>query len=85
MTLTTLVDGVREERELTEGTYVIGRGASCRIRFNAPEVSERHAILTVRGDRAILEDLNSANGTYVNGEVVDQPVSLDSEIGRAHV
>ena len=78
MTLTTLVDGVRETRELSEGTYVIGRGASCRIRFDAPEVSERHAILTVRGGRAILEDLNSANGTYVNGEVVDQPVSLDS-------
>ena len=78
MTLTTLVNGVRETQELTSGTYVIGRGASCRVRFDAPEVSERHAILTIRGDSAILEDLNSANGTYVNGEVVDQPVSLDS-------
>ena len=78
MTLTTLVDGVRETRELTEGTYLIGRGASCRVRFDAPEVSERHAILTVRDGTALLEDLNSANGTYVNGEVVDQPVSLDS-------
>ena len=78
MTLTTLADGVRETRELTDGSYVIGRGASCRIRFDAPEVSERHAILTVRGGRALLEDLNSANGTFVNGEQVDQPVSLDS-------
>ena len=78
MTLTTLVDGVRETRELTEGTYVIGRGASCHIRFCAPEVSERHAILSVRGGVAVLEDLNSANGTFVNGEPVEQPVSLDS-------
>ena len=78
MTLTTLVDGVRETRELAEGTYLIGRGASCRVRFDAPEVSERHAILTVRDGAALLEDLNSANGTYVNGEVVEQPVSLDS-------
>ena len=78
MTLTTLVAGVRETRDLAEGTYLIGRGASCRIRFNAPEVSERHALLTVRGGNAILEDLHSANGTYVNGEPVELPVSLDS-------
>ena len=78
MVLTTLVNGVRETRELSEGTYVVGRGASCRIRFDSPEVSERHAILTVRGGRVLLEDLHSANGTYVNGEAVEQPVSLDS-------
>ena len=78
MTLTTLVAGVRETRDLAEGTYLIGRGPSCRIRFNAPEVSERHALLTVRGGNAMLEDLRSANGTYVNGEPVEQPVSLDS-------
>ena len=78
MTLTTLAAGVRETRDLAEGTYLIGRGPSCRIRFNAPEVSERHALLTVRGGSAMLEDLHSANGTYVNGEPVEQPVSLDS-------
>ena len=78
MTLTTLVAGVRETRELAEGTYLIGRGPSCRICFNAPEVSERHALLTVRDGRALLEDLHSANGTYVNGEPVEQPVALDS-------
>ena len=78
MTLTTLVAGVRETRDLAEGTYLIGRGSSCRIRFNAPEVSERHALLTVRGGNAMLEDLHSANGTYVNGEPVELPVSLDS-------
>ena len=78
MTRTTLVAGVRETRDRAEGTYLIGRGASCRIRFNAPEVSERHALLTVRGGNAILEDLHSANGTYVNGEPVELPVSLDS-------
>lgn len=80
MVLTTLVDGLRETRELEEGSYVIGRGASCRIRFDAPDVSERHAILTVRDGRAILEDLHSANGTFVNGERVEMPALLDSNI-----
>ena len=78
MTLTTLIDGRRDARELTDGTYVIGRGESCRVRIDLPDVSERHAILTVRGDRAIIEDLHSSNGTLVNGEPIDQAVVLDS-------
>ena len=77
MVLTTLVGGRRETRELTEGTYMIGRNASCPICFEFPDVSERHAILSIRRGRAILEDLNSANGTYVNGEPIDGPVQRD--------
>ncbi len=77
MILTTLIDGQRETRELTPGTYLIGRGESCRIRFNLPEVSERHAILTVRDDKAVLEDLHSVNGTLVNGDAIDCAVVLD--------
>ena len=77
MTLATLIDGRRETRELTDGTYMIGRGESCRVRLPFPDVSERHAILTVRDGRAILEDLHSANGTFVNGEPVDGAVTLN--------
>ena len=77
MKLTTLIGGVRETRDLDEGTYVIGRSPNCRVRLDFPDVSDRHAILTVRDNRAILEDLHSANGTFVNGEQVDRPVILD--------
>ena len=75
--LTTLVDGERETRALADGTYFIGRGEGCGIRFRLPDVSERHAILTVRGGAAVIEDLHSANGTMVNGEAIDGAVSLD--------
>ena len=77
MVLTTLIDGVRETRELTDGTYLIGRGETCRIRFASPDVSDRHAILTVRGGRALIEDLHSANGTLVNGVAIDRAEALD--------
>ena len=87
MVLTTLFGGARETRELESGTYMIGRAESCRIRFNSPEVSERHAILTVRDGKAVLEDLHSVNGTLVNGEAIDGAVILDSgmvvQIGTA--
>ena len=77
MILTTLIGENRESRTLTDGTYMIGRNPSCQICFSFPDVSERHAILTVRGDKAVVEDLHSANGTYVNGELIDGPVALD--------
>ncbi|MBO7207397.1 MAG: Flp pilus assembly complex ATPase component TadA [Kiritimatiellae bacterium] len=78
--LTTLIDGVREKRELSDGTWIIGRGEGCRIRFASIAVSERHAILTVRGSQAVIEDLHSANGTYVNGELIDAAVELNGDM-----
>ena len=75
--LTTLIDGQRSERELAGGVYIIGRGVGSHIRLNSPEVSERHAILTVRDGAVIIEDLHSANGTYVNGVAIDSATALD--------
>ena len=80
MILTSLIDGHRENREPTDGAYLIGRGESCRIRFPFPDVSERHAILTVRDGVALLEDLHSANGTIVNGERIGAACRLDGSM-----
>ena len=77
MILTTLIGGDRESRTLTDGTYMIGRNPTCPIHLGFPDVSERHAILTIRDGRAVIEDLHSANGTYVNGEPIDDAVQLD--------
>ena len=78
MYLTTLIGGRRETNALENGSYMIGRSASCRLCLPFPDVSERHAVLTVRDGRAVLEDLHSANGTYVNGERIDEAVVLDN-------
>ena len=59
-----------------DGSYLIGRGAACRLRLPYPEVSERHALLVLDGESATLEDLHSANGTYVNGRPADGIVAL---------
>ena len=77
MFLTTLIDGRRETREISDGAYLIGRGEGCRIRLNSPDVSERHAVMTVRDGRAVIEDLHSANGTFVNDTPVDRAFVLD--------
>ncbi len=77
LTLTTLIDGRRESQPLTDGTWFIGRGTVCSIRLDFPDVSDRHAFLSVRGDHVEIKDLNSANGTFVNGEEITDVVVLD--------
>lgn len=51
---------------------VCGRDPSADIVLEHPTVSRRHARLTVRGSDVELEDLGSANGTFVNSRQLDQ-------------
>lgn len=71
-----------ERRQLEEGAYVIGRSPNSRLCLPYPEVSERHALLMVRGGKATIEDLDSANGTWVNGDPVvgTRPIENDTII-----
>ena len=45
----------------------IGRGADNDVVINDPEVSRHHLSLTWDGRRYIIQDLGTANGTFVNG------------------
>ena len=74
MTLTLLKPGeARPVTEtLTDGAYIVGRGKTARIPLPYSDVSERHALITVRGGKVSVEDLKSANGTYVNGQQIDR-------------
>jgi diguanylate cyclase (GGDEF)-like protein len=47
---------------------VIGRREDCDVRLRDDGVSRRHATLTVVDEGAILRDLRSANGTWVDGK-----------------
>ncbi len=52
----------------------IGRGQDAEIVIADPLVSRRHARLAPRGGRLVLSDLESTNGTRVNGEAVREAV-----------
>jgi diguanylate cyclase (GGDEF)-like protein len=51
---------------LDRDSCTIGRSDDCGFVLTGREVSRRHARITVRGGTAVIEDLNSANGTFVN-------------------
>ena len=81
MTLTLLKPGQSTpvSENLPDGNYFIGRGASAKIVLAYADVSERHAILSIRGRSASIEDLKSANGTYVNGMQIDRRTLLSDD------
>lgn len=54
--------------ELTKDEVAIGRDITNDIVINEAEVSRKHARLTLEGDRYKIEDLDSTNGTYINGQ-----------------
>ncbi len=54
--------------ELNKNEVSIGRDIANDVVLNDAEVSRRHARLTLEGDRYKIEDLNSTNGTYIDGQ-----------------
>lgn len=58
-----------------DDTVLIGRGSD-QVPLTDQTVSRRHAELRFDGNGWVLTDLNSANGSYVNGVRLDKPVRL---------
>ena len=63
---------------LSEGDNIIGRDPSCSIYIDDPDVSRRHAVIRVDSLRksAMLEDLESTNGTLLGRSPVKAPMPL---------
>jgi DNA-binding winged helix-turn-helix (wHTH) protein len=55
---------------LVTGENVIGRDETANIRLEHPVVSRRHARIVVSDTEAVIEDLGSKNGTFVDGQPV---------------
>lgn len=68
---------LQHDLELNEGTFAVGRNASCQLSLDDPLVSRRHAIFEVTGNQVTLEDLNSRNGVIVNGHRIEAKVGLN--------
>jgi hypothetical protein len=67
---------------LEHRTLSIGRDADCDIVLDDRQVSRHHALVGWRNDHYEIEDLNSKNGTHLNGRDVigSQPLRDGDEI-----
>ena len=59
--------------QVTKSRTTLGRSGS-DINLDDPEASRQHATVEVLGDHAILRDLGSTNGTFVDMERIEQKV-----------
>ena len=61
------------EFALEEGENVLGRDPRVNIFLNDASVSRRHARIVISEDEALIEDLQSKNGTLVRGTRIGAP------------
>ncbi len=69
-------DGKQQPVPLKDGKTLIGRQEDCSIRIPSAQVSRHHCELTVGGSGMRIRDLDSSNGTFVNGQRVDDETPL---------
>ncbi|MBE3099591.1 MAG: FHA domain-containing protein [Planctomycetes bacterium] len=53
--------------DLNGETLIIGRDPACDVALRDPGISRHHARLELKGNRYVLKDAGSANGTFING------------------
>lgn len=56
----------------------LGRSGSCTVVLEDDFASGTHARLFRQGDTWLLEDLDSRNGSFLNGQRIDQPEQLSA-------
>lgn len=57
----------------------VGRADDAGLRINRESISRQHARLTPAGDEVLVEDLGSANGTWINGKRITRAQAVHGD------
>jgi hypothetical protein len=71
---------------LGQGSFEIGRSSRCDLPIDQESISRNHARISWDGQRHVIEDLGSTNGTFVNETVVKRTPLKDGDqikVGRS--
>jgi len=78
-----VIFGGKEEKvyQLDRSRLVVGREPKCEIQIDNLGISREHCAFSQRGEAFLVQDLNSSNGTYVNGKkITEHFLNNDDEI-----
>jgi len=79
----------RSRRVEVKCPAVVGRSTGADILIMDPEVSRRHAGFESEGDGVFLSDLQSRNGTFLNGQRIRESIEVrpgdEIDIGTARI
>lgn len=68
--------GARRKLDFSKSELTVGRVQGNDIVLSKRNVSKQHARLTLKGEQPVVVDLNSTNGTWVNGRKITSPQPL---------
>jgi len=66
----------KREFVLVAGENLLGRDPEVNVRVEHPSVSRHHARISIHSAQAVLEDLKSRNGTFLDGRRIDAPTEI---------
>lgn len=69
-----------EKYQLHEGLTTIGRGIENDLTIDNLLLSRHHARITIQNNQTIITDLNSINGTFVNGNKIEKHILLSGDV-----
>ncbi|MCZ8131526.1 MAG: FHA domain-containing protein [Steroidobacteraceae bacterium] len=78
--LLSLDSQVLAEYNMNKERYTIGRLPDNDVRIDNPAVSGHHALIINILNDSFLEDLNSTNGTYVNGKLIKKHALQNGDV-----
>ncbi|OGO37298.1 MAG: hypothetical protein A2W35_02290 [Chloroflexi bacterium RBG_16_57_11] len=67
-----------QEVSLSKPEFVVGRELGNDLVIASPSVSRRHLRIFLQGSQYLIEDLGSANGTFINNRRISAPTPLQS-------
>jgi pSer/pThr/pTyr-binding forkhead associated (FHA) protein len=68
--------------ELTADKTTVGRVEDNTFQIPEPSVSSHHCEIFMRGNDVVVHDLNSTNGTFINGEKISETVLKPGQVLR---
>src|SRR4051794_38847533 len=66
--------------DITKSPFLIGRSRSADLTIYSHKVSKEHAVIAQESEQYLIRDLNSTNGTFVNGKHIDEVPLVDGDI-----
>jgi hypothetical protein len=70
------------ELDLPPGIHQVGRSPDASIQINHPSVSGAHCQIAVEADGTRIKDLGSTNGTWIDGQRIEEKALLPGQCAR---
>jgi pSer/pThr/pTyr-binding forkhead associated (FHA) protein len=70
------IQSEKGEKFIITDESLVGRGKDCEVLIDDKKISRKHAQLKIVNGRLEVTDLDSSNGTFINGRKISKPSNL---------